>query len=410
MRFWKSPNAARLTCQDTSLNPSTKDKKQPCDTGLYSIYNRNTDCPDAHSATGKMVFVDSVNGQLYIYKMDDDSEIKLYQNTKIPNTNKESQELQIGDSLEDKIIKSISHRAMTTKEFKSFTKDAYIDKYNDRRFANWRRVSKTINFGVLFNCSAPTLAQQLEDAGYTFDEAIEFMELTNNLPFYNQLLLKNNKMKGEKVAFLAAATLMLENYYKGFPGVPERTQREAKFAWKNGYSRCWHGPVRHLPELRYMKRNREGQVIGADQRLFSSMVSNRINQAGNSPIQCMEMRIAGATISEVYDYIEEWNLKSHLYNMVHDSEDWVIYKPEVDLVCSLINACSTWIREPYYDIDMCMDFTLNSPMKGYVNNIYHGGQENPFKIKPIDEAVDEWNKAHLNQPGFIPIKWHGCKI
>ena len=89
----------RLTCQDTSLNPSTKDKKQPCDAGLYSIYNRNTDCPDAHSATGKMVFVDSVNGQLYIYKMDDDSEIKLYQNTKIPNTNKESQELQIGDSL-----------------------------------------------------------------------------------------------------------------------------------------------------------------------------------------------------------------------------------------------------------------------------------------------------------------------
>ena len=88
MRFWKSPNAARLTTQDTAINPSTKDKKQPCDAGLYSIYNRNTDCPDAHSATGKMVFVDSVNGQLYIYKMDDDSDIKLYQNTKIPNTNK----------------------------------------------------------------------------------------------------------------------------------------------------------------------------------------------------------------------------------------------------------------------------------------------------------------------------------
>ena len=151
----------RLTCIDTSLNPSTKDKKQPCDAGLFSIYNRNTDCPDAHSATGKMVFVDSVNGQLYIYKMDDDSEIKLYQNTKIPNTNKESQDLQIGDSLENKIIKSISHRSMTTKEFKSFTKDAYIDKYNDRRFANWRRVSKTVNFGELFGCYAHMLAQQL---------------------------------------------------------------------------------------------------------------------------------------------------------------------------------------------------------------------------------------------------------
>lgn len=387
-------------------------KSQPCDPGLFDIYRSDTECPDAHSNTGRIIFVDSISGQLYLFEMDDGSIIKLYQDTNVSSQSSRNitQDLVIGDVLENKVIKNISKRPMTTKEFKSFTKDDYIGKYNDKRFSSWRRVSKTVNFGVLFNCTAPTLGQQLEDAGYKFEEAIEFMELTNNLPFYNQLLLKNSKMKKEKVAFLAAATLMLENYYKGFPGVPERSERETKFAWKNGYARCWHGPVRHLPELRYMKRNREGNVIGADQRLYASMVSNRQNQAGNSPIQCMEARVAMATISEVYDYVEEWGLKSHLYNMVHDSEDWWIYKPELDLVCSLINACSQWIREPHYGIDMCMDFTLNSPIKGRVGNIYHGGEENPFKIKPIDEAIDDWNREHLHIKGFVPIKWHGCDI
>ena len=60
----------RLTTQDTSINPSTIDLDQPCDPGLYSIYNRNTECADAHSNTGRIVFVDSIGGQLYVYTMD----------------------------------------------------------------------------------------------------------------------------------------------------------------------------------------------------------------------------------------------------------------------------------------------------------------------------------------------------
>lgn len=299
-------------------------------------------------------------------------------------------------------VLSVSKHKPSTKEIKKFTKIS-------KQFAGWRQVSKTINFGVLFGCTAPTLALQLENAGYTENEAEEYLNLTNNMPFYNELVTKyKGKMATNKIKFLAAATLMLEAYYKGFPGVQERAKREKEFAWKHGYSRMWHGPVKHLPELRYMFRNAKGELVGADKKMWSSMFSNLNNEAGNAPIQCMEANIAIKTIINVCNYAKEWKLKSYLWNMVHDSEDLCVWKPELNLVCALINACSTWVRNPHFGINMCMDFTISDPEKGYQNNYYHAGLENPFKIDDIETAVKKWNEEHKNVRGFEPIKWHGC--
>ena len=301
-------------------------------------------------------------------------------------------------------IKNITHHDMSTKEFKGFTKTS-------KTFAAWRQVSKTINFGVLFGCTAPTLAGQLENAGYTEKEALEYIHNMHQEKLFQETVnQKRGKMAKNKVAFFVAATLMLEAYYKAYPGVKTRSEREIAFAWDHGYSRMWHGPVRHLPELRYMKRNSKGEVMGADRKLFSSMVSNRQNQAGNSPIQCMEMRVAGATIYNVFQYVDEWHLKSLMWNMVHDSEDWCVYKPEAELLSSLIDACSTWHRQPEFGVYMKMDFQWCDQSHGLQNNLYHGGAENPWKTLPIEEAVAKWNDQHKDVPGFEPIKWHGCAI
>lgn len=292
---------------------------------------------------------------------------------------------------------------MTTKEFKGFTKTS-------KTFGAWRQVSKTINFAVLFGATAPTLASQLENAGYTEQEALEYIHNMGQETLLRETInQKRGKMPKNKVTFLVAAILMLEAYYKAYPGVKKRSEREIDFAWKNGYSRCWGGPVRHLAELKYMKRNSKGEVMGADRKLFSSMVSNRQNQAGNSPIQCMEAYVAMCTIEEVCKYADEWGLKSYLFNMVHDSEDWVIYKPEAYLVTSLINACSTWHRQPEFNVFMKMDFSFADLSRGRQNNLYHAGPENPWPIMEIEDAVTRWNKEHENVQGFVPIKWQGCR-
>lgn len=292
---------------------------------------------------------------------------------------------------------------MTTKEFKGFTKTSPI-------FAAWRQVAKTVNFSVLFGAAAGTLAQSLENAGYTESEALTYIKNMNQEKMLQETIIqKRGKMPKNKVTFLVAAMLMLEAYYKAYPGVKIRSEREIKNAWEKGYSRCWGGPVRHLSELRYMKRNSKGEVIGADRKLFSAMVSNRQNQAGNSPIQCMEAYVAMSTIEEVCKYVDEWNLKSFLWNMVHDSEDWCVYKPETYLITSLIDACSTWHRQPEFNVFMKMDFSFADLTHGKQNNLYHGGVENPWKALPIEEAVKRWNNEHKNVPGFKPISWHGCR-
>lgn len=66
----------RLTTQDTSINPSTFGN---CDPGLYDIYKSDTECPDAHSNTGRIVFVDSIGGQMIDIETDEGVK-HLYQN------------------------------------------------------------------------------------------------------------------------------------------------------------------------------------------------------------------------------------------------------------------------------------------------------------------------------------------
>ena len=95
--------------------------------------------------------------------------------------------------------------------------------------------------------------------------------------------------------------------------------------------------------------------------------------------------------------------------MVHDSEDWCVYKPESYLVTSLIDACSTWHRQPEFNVFMKMDFSFADLSHGRQNNLYHAGPENPWKAMPIEDAVKRWNEEHKNVLGFVPIKWHGCR-
>ena len=161
---------------------------------------------------------------------------------------------------------------MTTKEFKGFTKTSST-------FGAWRQVAKVINFSTLFGAQAPTLALQLENAGYTEQEALEYIRILGKEAEL-EALVKSKRMGPKpmprnKVLFLEAANLMLEAYYKAYPGVKIRSEREIKNAWEKGYSRCWGGPVRHLAELRYMKRNSKGEILGKHTGLYKYTIGQR---------------------------------------------------------------------------------------------------------------------------------------
>lgn len=292
----------------------------------------------------------------------------------------------------------IKHHDITLAEFKK------LSKCNDQ-FGAWRQVAKTINFATLFGAGASTMAGMLEDNGFKEYECDDYIKLIGLEKKYAELCIKYKNRDKLKLKYLCCAESMLETYYKTYPGIQKRTDRELKFSREHGYVRAWHGPVRHLPELRYVKYDSHGNLMGADKKLYSKIVSHSEKQGGNSPIQTMEARVSFGTQICIADYLKRWGLKSRMWNTVHDSVDVYVYKPELELVVALMSACASWRREPFYDIEMCMDFTICDPGKGYEHAYYKGGTEDITPI-PIEEAVSHWNERYPNHQ----VKWEGCWI
>lgn len=280
----------------------------------------------------------------------------------------------------------------------------FIKNKDHQPFKNWRTISKVLNFGLLFGCSAGTFAGMLKQANFTESDCDEYIQLTNITGVYNAALANNaGKMKPADVKFNVVADQMRNLFFDTYKGLMGRIKREQAFALANGYVRSWHGPVRHLAELRYLSVNKDGNLIGADRSLYSKMFSHLQNNACNSTIQSMESRIAFATWVNAAKYLSIWKLKSYIWNNIHDSLDLYVYKPELELVMALMNACASWEREPVKGIHMSFDGEV-SDLQDYehrCNTYYKAGVG--YDPIPIEEAVANYNKKNGTN-----LKWYGC--
>lgn len=274
-------------------------------------------------------------------------------------------------------------------------------------FKRWRTVSKTANFGLLFGCSAGRFAQMLQDANFTEAECDEFIHLQHLDQVYNaalaQALSGKVKRTPKEVKFLVVAETMRNSFFEAYKGLMGRINREQQFALKNGYVRCWHGPVRHLAELRYMTVSPKGDLMGADRSLYSKMFAHMLNNACNSTVQSMESRIAFATWVNAAKYFSLWGLKSYCWNNIHDSLDFYVWKPEMELVAALANACASWEREPVRGIHMSFDAEISDLQDlEHRNSTYYKAGVG-IKSLPIEKALE-----HYNEKNGTDLKWYGC--
>lgn len=270
-------------------------------------------------------------------------------------------------------------------------------------FKDWRTVAKTENFGLLFGCSAGTFGGMLQQANFTETECEEYIKLKNLTAVYNAALSNAGGKSPKDIKFLVVADDMRNSFFKSYEGLMGRIKREQAFALANGYVRAWHGPVRHLAELRYMSVNEQGNLTGADRSLYSKIFAHILNNACNSTIQSMESRIAFSTWVNTSKYLALWGLKSYCWNNIHDSLDFYVWKPELQLVMSLANACAAWDREPVKGIHMSFDGEV-SDVQDYehrCNTYYKAGVG--YDPLPIEEAIKNYNAK--NGTNF---KWYGC--
>jgi DNA polymerase I-like protein with 3'-5' exonuclease and polymerase domains len=176
-------------------------------------------------------------------------------------------------------------------------------------------------------------------------------------------------------------------------------KREQMFALKHGYVRAWTGPVRHMPELRYLKRNKNDNLIGAvDTKLYSKMFAGLKNEASNTTIQTAEVYQAMPDVTTIGENLKAWNFKSRIWNYVHDSIALYIYKREKDVVYALLNECAQINREPFYDLPMHLDVEESDLSLG---EYYGKGRELSIEHYNLTEELDKWNKEHETNLKFI---------
>lgn len=284
----------------------------------------------------------------------------------------------------------ITEREMTLEDFLKLKKI--------KPFKGTRADAKGINFGALFGCSGPSLGVQLK--GYGFDEtkvttAMNNFGLSNAV---NQQILsaqaKGKSIDPLSVKYSVVGTKIRELFFKIYPCLLKRTEREQAFGKKHGYVRSWTGPVRHLPELRFMKKNAEGEVVGADAVLYKSEFAHLCNDATNSPIQTAEVYQAMPDVTAQMNFVTKFGLKSRVFNFVHDSFECYVYKPERDLYYAFLTALAAYDRQPYFDIPMHIDVEESDLSKG---EIFRMGREINIEKYDLKEEIEKWNKKFPNK-------------
>jgi DNA polymerase I-like protein with 3'-5' exonuclease and polymerase domains len=260
----------------------------------------------------------------------------------------------------------------------------------------YRGVGKTINFALIFAAQVPTLAAQLKDSGFEeedCDKAITDLGLALTVRKYAENPRKDwitDRDKRVMPKYLACAEHFRKAFFDAYPGIEDRCIREFEFAKKHGYVRSWHGPVRHLPELKLMYfEPKSTKPSGADMSYFSGMASHSKNTAGNSTIQTLEAYHAFTTLHEVVTNLKNWGFHSRLVNMVHDSGDFEVKRDEADLVYALIGYCSNKPKPPYIGVPIVMDGEAADFSKG---DYYKHG--NGFDIPDFQEALKSYNAKY----------------
>jgi hypothetical protein len=257
--------------------------------------------------------------------------------------------------------------------------------------------------GLIFFCQAPTLATLLREGSLTESD---LDEIVNTLSLHKELaqeIQANERKRSDPrkratmkdivdVKFLVVAKRLHKLFYDTYPGLKERCEREHEFLMQmvrdpstgkkrpRGYVRSWGGPIRHLPEARFMRWDSRKKLVGADEKMWSKMFSGLKNQGGNTAIQTLEAYHTAPIVHCLFNFIRTNNLKSRVWNAVHDSIDLYVFKPELGLILSVLNLSLAAYDGSGHGIPMEMDANIanitgenRGTSKG--KHFYHHGDE-----------------------------------
>ena len=210
------------------------------------------------------------------------------------------------------ITKTIEHRQLTLDEFKKQKGYGIYKKY--------RQIAKGINFSILFGGSESILSNLALETNWSIEEVEAYIKEFHCEKELEEVQEKYRNYPLEQQKYIASASRMRKNFFASYPGLVERCEREVKYAKEHGYCRSVFGGTRNLIEL---------MLRGAyDEKNESGRLRNLENIAKNYLAQQLEACIRGRAMREIQSWLEDNNYKTRVWNEIHDSIDYWLYKPE----------------------------------------------------------------------------------
>ena len=269
---------------------------------------------------------------------------------------------------------------------KNVTREITVDEFrvqkNVQPYKNLRQLGKSLNFMLIFGGSAKTFAEYALETSWSEEQLDNFLEENNCKELLAETMQSFPRESKIKQKMIAVAAFMRKGYFEGFPGLLARLDVESEFAEKHGFLRSVFGSKRNVIELLL-----KGSY---DNSRYSKVASNLTRITYNYKAQNYEAAITKRAMYEMEMWLEKRGMKTRVWNEIHDSQDYYVYKEELhDVIAHLKHICErkvpelieTWSPLP-------VDCEISDLTKG---DYYKGGRD------PKEFGLD-WNNIIYEDP------------
>lgn len=377
---------ARLACNDYYQKNSQADyTKDP----LYSLFNNNEG--DFHSLTAYNVFTKNHQYKLLdiILEYENGNKETFGSEEYIDCFNIKAKNIKIGDISQDKskIVKNIVKQE-NIRNVKNAKEEAFLKGVEP--FKSFRQKSKTINFALLYGASYLVVFKLCIENQWLEKELDDYI-LENNLQNSLDKDIEREKRKKEKAqqefqqnsqqnscqepqqktlyeikGFIVAKDIR-QKFLDSYPSLCLRIKQSEDYANKKGYAQCYYGYKRKLGKLKYFDSNspstrrifeNEKKSLNNIEIDYKKSITELKHISVNTDIQSVEMHKISTGINTLYSIIKKYNLKSRIFNTVHDSICLYVFIPEIKIIYDLMKEI--FLKQNEEDvIKLDMEFTYS---------------------------------------------------
>ena len=219
-------------------------------------------------------------------------------------------------------------------------------------FCDLRQDAKAVNFGLIFGMSYKRFSANELETKWSIEKIDNFIKDKDIEDIVDEMAIKHSNVSPVLWRYYAVAKFIRDSFFKSYPGLLERIERNQAFIREHGYIRSFHGGIRRVP-LAIYAYNEQGRLREDED---AKEVANWNNIASNTSIQTDEVCSISQAINEWESTIPDESVDNGVSGTVHDSVDFYVLKEgsleTLAEMQSLFEKEEPWMQGMKFPIDL----------------------------------------------------------